>query len=213
MRTSTKNIIIVASFILVVSTAAVIFYPKFKKNTLPTNKKIKNLLFVGDSNTQANFSYADKIKKDFPDVNVKKISQNGQTTSWMLSQLENDLQKNKYDVIFLLAGSNDIYGGTAIGKTKDNISKINDLIKKNGAISFIISPPNKDFYVNKTDVNQKKLSDLIDWEKNQDFDYFINFKNLTNDKSLFSKDDGYLHPQSHAHSILENEILKKIHLS
>ena len=44
----------------------------------------------------------------------KKIAQSGAKTSWMLPKLRSELDINKYDVITILAGSNDIFATLSI---------------------------------------------------------------------------------------------------
>ena len=85
-----KNKIIVGSIIggIVIGVAMIYFYKKSKQGS-----NIKSILFIGDSNTTSNFSYADQIKKSFPDINIKKIAKVGEKTDWMKSQLDNELKK------------------------------------------------------------------------------------------------------------------------
>lgn len=176
---------------------------KYYKN----NKKIKSILFIGDSNTVANFSYADQLQKLRPDLRIEKIAQNGATTDWMLAQLQNELNLNSYDAVAILGGSNDIYGKGETDTTKVNLNKMYLFAKSRGSKVIAISPPNKDFYVNATNEKQSELYDLVTWISLNPFtDYFINFYNMTKDKSFFTSSDGYLHPQANAHNILANTL-------
>ena len=72
-------------------------------------KNINSILFIGDSNTVANYSYADKLRQSFPNLKVKKIAKVGEKTDWALNELQKELSKNKYDIVAVLIGSNDIY--------------------------------------------------------------------------------------------------------
>jgi len=171
-----------------------------------TKKKNLKLLFIGDSNTDNKYSYADKIKDRFPNNEVKKIAKGGQNTKWMLENLEKDLKDNKYDIITFLGGSNDVYGGVPLQTTKDNILKIRQLIKDNGAKAILVTPPNKRFYSNNTAEKLKNLESLIAWEKQQDFDSIIDFHDMTDKIDLFNKD--LRHPNSDAHVILANVFIK-----
>jgi lysophospholipase L1-like esterase len=176
--------------------------------------KINSILFVGDSNTFANFSYGDKLKKLFPNLIIKKIAKNGANTDWMNEQLRNELKSYKYDIVSILAGSNDVYGLGKIDRTKKNLDEMYNLAHTVGAKVIAITPPNKNFYKNKTDAKQNLLSDLVDWiMTNKKSDYKIDFYKLTNDKSLFSKNDDYLHPQSNAHDLLVDEIKEQLNLA
>jgi lysophospholipase L1-like esterase len=176
--------------------------------------KIKSILFVGDSNTFANFSYADKIKKLFPNLITKKVAKNGATTEWMNERVRDELKAYNYDLIAILGGSNDIYGAVRIDKAKKNLDEMFKMAKLKGTKVLVITPPNKDFYTKKTEKNQELLNDLVDWiMSNKNVDYKIDFHKLTNDKSLFSANDGYLHPQSKAHELIVNEFNNKIKLA
>lgn len=171
-----------------------------------TKKKKLKLLFVGDSNTDNKYSYADKIKDRFPNIEVKKIAKVGKGTKWMLENLEEDLKNNKYDIITLLGGSNDVYGGVPLQQTKDNILKIKKIIKDSGAKAILVTPPNKRFYSENTLEKLKNLDDLIAWEKQQDFDSIIDFYSMTDKIDLFNPD--FRHPNSDAHVILANVFIK-----
>ena len=141
----TKNIIIIGSIITVILIIVIVYLLRKPKTTT-----VKSILALGDSNTLANFSYADQLQKQFPNVKIKKIAQNGANSSWMKSQLEQELKNNKYDIISILAGSNDIYGGVSADLTKANLDYIYNLAHSKGSKVIGITPPNKDFYNNKT---------------------------------------------------------------
>ena len=176
-----------------------------------TRKKKLNLLFVGDSNTDNKNSYADKVKLAFPNYRVDKVAKWGEKSKWMLDNLETHLKGKKYDIITFLGGSNDVYGDVPLEETKSNILKINKLIKDNGAKSVIVTPPNKKFFPENDPIKNKKLLDLIEWEKKQDFDYLIDFHNLTDKIDLFASD--LRHPNSEAHQILANLYIKTTGIS
>jgi hypothetical protein len=203
-----KNKIIIGSVIAGIAIGLTLIY--FSKN----NKEIKSILFIGDSNTVANFSYADQLKKDFPYLAIKKISQNGANTSWMKTQLENELKNNKYDIVAILGGSNDVYGGQKLDFSKNNLSSMYNLIHDKGSKVLAITPPNKKFYVKKDENKDKTLADLVSWIKgNKNVDYFIDFYDITNNKNYFTSADGYLHPQSPAHKLLKQQTVQKLNLA
>ncbi len=209
----TKKIVIIGIIVILILLATIFFLSK-GKSILRVKAPVKSILAIGDSNTAANFSYIDQLQKKFPGIKIKKIAQNGANSSWMKSQLQQELQNNKYDIISILGGSNDIYGGVNLGITKSNLDYMYQLSHSKGAKVIAISPPNKDFYTNKTDQKQISLSDLVNWmSKNNNIDYFIDFHKITNNKNLFSSSDGYLHPQSGAHAILENQVKQELNLA
>jgi len=117
-----KNILISGSFLL--AGIGLVYY--FNKSK---DKKVNSILFIGDSNTVANYSYADKIKKSFPNLRVKKIAKVGEKSDWALNELQKELSKNKYDIVAVLIGSNDIYALNSNTQAKQNLDKIYDLIK------------------------------------------------------------------------------------
>lgn len=207
MKPQTKNLLIgLAIGLSIVGLGFIVLKKK--------NKRIRSILFVGDSNTAANFSYADKLKKMFPNLIVKKIAKNGATTEWMNERVRDELKSYNYDLIAVLGGSNDIYGSNRVDTAKKNLSEIYNLAKLKGTKVLAITPPNKDFYSGKTEKKQELLSDLVNWiMTNKNVDYKINFYNLTNDKSLFSAGDNYLHPQSKAHDLIVEDFKERINLA
>jgi hypothetical protein len=209
----TKKIVIIGVIVILILVATIFFLSK-DKSILRVKTPVKSILAIGDSNTAANFSYIDKLRKQFPGLKIKKIAQNGANSSWMKNQLQQELQNDKYDIVSILGGSNDIYGGVNLSTTKSNLDYMYQLSHYKGAKVIAISPPNKDFYANKTEQKQILLSDLVNWmSNNNNIDYFIDFHKITNNKNLFSSADGFLHPQSGAHTILENQIKQELNLS
>ena len=179
-----------------------------------SRKPIKSILFIGDSNTVASYSYADKLKNMFPGLSIKKIAQVGEKTDWMYKQLIDELNKSSYDLVAILGGSNDIYALNSIDSAKENLNNMYRFAKSKGSQVLAITPPNKDFYVNKTDQKQVLLDSLNDWIKNNpNKDYFVDFHKITDDKSFFSSADGYLHANSNAHDILANQTKQVLNLA
>ena len=207
------GIIIIIGIIVILILAVVIYF------LLRTTKKVnpgsvKRILFIGDSNTNANFSYADQLRQRFPDLIIKKISQDGAKSDWMLQQLNNELMQNKYDIISILCGSNDIYGADRIDIAEANLNAMYSLAHSKGSKVLAITPPNKDFYVDRTDQKQALLYELVDWMKNnKSIDFLIDFHAITNNKAFFSSSDGYLHANANAHSILAQQTAQKLNLT
>lgn len=194
--------------------SVVIYFLSSKKSSVAKKGSVRSILAVGDSNTNANFSYADQLRQRFPGLVIKKIAQDGANSSWMKAQLEQELQNNKYDAISILGGSNDVYGGVNIGLTKYNLDSMYRLAHIKGSKVLDITPPNKDFYTQKTDQKQVALHELVDWIKgNRNIDFLIDFYTITNNKSFFASNDGYLHPQAGAHSILAQQVAQKLNLA
>lgn len=191
------------------------FFVKQGRTLLASKPKgpVKSILFIGDSNTAADFSYADQLHTSKPNLRIKKLALNGAKTDWMLSQLKNELASTTYDAVAILGGSNDIYATGSITATKINLDAMYRLAKSKGAVVLAITPPNKDFYVNKTEQKQALLYELNSWIKaNPNKDYVIDFWAMTNNKNLFSAGDGYLHAQKPAHTLLMNKTTQTLNL-
>jgi len=200
----TKNIIIIGVVTIVV--LGIVIYVLVRKG-----KPVSSVLFIGDSNTAADFSYADQLKQRYPKLTIKKIAENGAKTDWMFNQLNTELQNNKYDVVSILGGSNDIYGAGRNDIAKRSLDAMYNLAHARGSKVLAVTPPNKNFYVNKTDQKQALLADLVGWIKNnKNTDYVVDFHGITNNKSFFNSSDGYLHPQASAHSVLAGQTAQKL---
>lgn len=218
-----KNVNIILTVVILGGIATAIYLvtknknkPEDKKEPKKNedNKKVSSILFVGDSNTFANFSYADQLKKLYPNLKIKKIAMNGANSDWARTQLERELQNNKYDIISILIGSNDIYGGKSIASTKGNLDAMYNLAHNKGSKVLAITPPSKDFYLERTNAKQNMLSDLINWMKsNKNIDDFINFKAMTPSITFFSSGDEYLHPQAQAHKLLAGRVQQDLQIA
>jgi hypothetical protein len=224
MAVKKEDIILGLVVFATVTTAGLVIYfslrnkddKKYNSNTKNKNNdgKIKSILFIGDSNTVANYSYADQLKKIYPNLKIKKIAKVGEKTDWMKNQLSNELNNNKYDLIGILGGSNDIYSLGKNDSAKKNLNDMYNLIHSKGSKVLAVTPPNKDFYVNKTEQKQKSLFDLVDWMRNNNkIDYLVDFHKITGDKKYFSANDGYLHANSSAHKILTDNVKQKINVA
>lgn len=188
-----------------------------KNPKLPTGDKSKqglsSILFVGDSNTFYPWSYADQFIANFPKVRSKKLAKIGVKTDWMLTELKKELAKNKYDVVCILGGSNDIYGGSTVEKAKSNLASMFTLVNKSGGWAIGITPPSKKYFTRRKANLDEMLFTLWDWYwsgwafKNTGLGRWIDFIEITSDKKYFSWKDGYLHPQKEAHTILLNKLL------
>lgn len=197
--------------VALVGTLIFIFKPEKKKQQNHKPEKDsdgnKSILFIGDSNTALPYSYANKLQSEHPNLRIKNISKIGAKTDWMLSRLQDELKNNKYDFISILGGSNDIYALDSIDSAKKNLDDMYNLAKKNGSKVVAISPPSHNFFKRATEHKKKIQEDLMSWiANNKNKDYFINFYGMTNDKSLFSPKDGYLHAQEPAHINLSKKI-------
>lgn len=184
------------------------------KNTKTDISKNNNILFIGDSFTAGDQSYADQLKSDYPEINITKISKIGAKTDWMLQQAQNDISSRKYNLIFVLGGVNDIYALNDISTTKNNLRDIYNMARLSGAkvVGITIAPSD---YYSAYDSNKGLLTDeLNSWILNDaNVNYKIDFnsllkKNGVQDISLFV--DDHLHANSIGHKLLAKKIEEKV---
>lgn len=212
-----KKIMIIAIIVIVIFLIW-IFYTVFnngKKINVKTNTAPKKFLFIGDSFTDNPNSYADQIKKDYPNINITKIAKVGEKTDWMLQNASDSIQKEKYDAIFVLGGINDIYATNSIGNAKANLQAIYDLAKSNGSkiIGITIAPT--DYYASYDPTKGQLTNDLNTWIlKNRSLTYAIDFNSMLKssdgkqDTSLFQPDKLHANPQGHR--LLADKIESKV---
>lgn len=106
-------------------------------------KKLR-VLFVGDSQTAAKFSYAYNILRS--GVVTGAISaKNGASTAWILQKVKANADKN-YDVITIMGGGNDGAAKSADAAIK-NLSDAYQIAKQSGAQVVAISNPTKKYVV------------------------------------------------------------------
>jgi lysophospholipase L1-like esterase len=179
-----------------------------RKENLETRAqdKVLNLLFVGDSNTASaaggkfyGWWAGQRLNADVsqPRVTVDRVAKGGEGTTWMIDNLRTRLSQkgaNYYDIITILGGSNDIWGGDHDAEyVKTNIQTLVQMATDHGARAVVISPPSKELYVQKkkedpavpkkekTSQENKlnELAKLVKWETDTYGDNFINFNWIT----------------------------------
>lgn len=190
-----------------------IMYFVNKDKKIDISKK-NRILFIGDSFTASNYSYADQIKQDHPNIQITKIAKVGAKTDWMLEQATQELASNKYDSVFVLGGVNDIYSTGSIAKAEENLQAIYDLAKKSGASVIGITIAPSDYYSLYDSQKGKLTNELNSWiMNNRTLDYTIDFnsllkKNGVQDASLFIDDK--LHVNSEGQRLLAYRIENKV---
>jgi GH24 family phage-related lysozyme (muramidase)/lysophospholipase L1-like esterase len=106
-----------------------------------SNRKVR-VLFVGDSQTAADWSYAHLLLRS-KQIEGKIVARNGASTSAVLTMLQNNIS-NKYDVVSIMSGGND---GAA--KSPNNAIRNFDamfkLVQNAGAKLVVITNPTKTF--------------------------------------------------------------------
>lgn len=126
----------------------------------PSLKKSKNILFLGDSLTAFQNSYADQLKSMKPELNIKKVAEVGKQTSWMLSKLPNE---QGYDTLVVWGGVNDIYARNNVSVAKQSLSTIFSIAKQNGAKVIAITVPPTGSYPLATSKTKQLTEDLNEW--------------------------------------------------
>mgnify|MGYP003650058626 CR=1 FL=1 len=161
-----------------------------------STKKLR-VLFVGDSQTAANWSYA-KILLRNKLIDGKIVAKNGASTSAVLRMLSDNLT-NKYDVVSIMAGGNDGAAKTPIVAIK-NFEAMFALVRSFGAKLIVVTNPSKQF-IDTDDTYYRKggypsNDKIAKWLNTQtSADVVINTQNF--DKVDFTKDHVHLDADAH----------------
>ena len=173
-----------------------------------TSTSKPRVLFVGDSQTAANWSYAKKLLAS-KRVTGKIVAKNGANTAKVLNMLQSNISK-KYDIISIMAGGNDGAAKSPFGAI-ENFKSMFELVKKYGAKLVVVTNPSKQF-VKKGDEYYKKggypsNDDISKWLRTQaPADVVINTSNF--DNVDFVKD--HVHLDSDAHTEIANMWIKDV---
>lgn len=113
-------------------------------------EKKQNVLFVGDSLSTGDFTWNKKLAQKHPEWNVDYLTKGGVQTKWMLNELSDKLRSNKYDLVFIYGGTNDMFGSIdkkqtdkykekMINLALSNIQSMVDMIREYGAKPIVFS--------------------------------------------------------------------------
>jgi len=104
---------------------------------LVENDSSSSILIIGDSHSvDAGFTYSSLLKKNFSDVTIAAVG--GKRTSWMVSELSNQLSKKKFDIVIIWGGANDMFSNVSISEAISNNQKMVDMVNNQGGNAFII---------------------------------------------------------------------------
>lgn len=161
-----------------------------------SDKKLR-VLFVGDSQTAANWSYA-KILLRNKLIDGKIVAKNGASTTEVLRMLEDNLT-NKYDVVSIMAGGNDGAAKTPNVAIK-NFETMFNLVRNSGAKLVIVTNPSKQFIETDDKYYRKEgypsNDKIANWLASQSkADAVIDTQNF--DKLDFTKDHVHLDADAH----------------
>lgn len=114
-------------------------------NEIITEKQSDNkirVLFVGDSQTAADWSYARLLLRT-KQITGKIVARNGASTSAVLKMLQDNMSE-KYDVVSIMAGGNDGAAKTPFNAIK-NFDAMFKLVQNSGAKLVVVTNPTKNF--------------------------------------------------------------------
>jgi len=161
-----------------------------------SDKKLR-VLFVGDSQTAANWSYAKVLLRNKL-IDGKIVAKNGASTAEVLRMLQDNISKN-YDIVSIMAGGNDGAAKTPNNAIK-NFEAMFNLVREAGAKLVVVTNPSKQF----VDTDDKYYREggypsndkIADWLSSQsDADVVIDTQNY--DKLDFTKDHVHLDADAH----------------
>ena len=172
-----------------------------------TEKKL-NVLFVGDSQTAGNMSYAYKLLNSNL-VHGKVAAKVGASMKKIASMFQSSFTPNKYDIVCLMGGNNDA-GNNNIDT--DSFSSIIQLAKKGGSKVILITCPTMEYINKKMYPNDYPSSAKIPaWQNTLANEYDIPVIDAyeTFDDSRYFSEDG-LHLNGLAHKLLANKLINII---
>jgi lysophospholipase L1-like esterase/GH24 family phage-related lysozyme (muramidase) len=172
-----------------------------------SDKKIR-VLFLGDSQTAANWSYA-RLLLQTKQIVGNIVARNGASTAAVLKMLQDNIS-NKYDVVSIMAGGNDGASKSPNNAIK-NFEAMFKLVRTTGAKLVVITNPTKDF-VNTNDKYYRKsgypANDKIsDWlQLNTSADVVID----TGDFSELDFTKDHVHLDSDAHKKIASQWKRQV---
>jgi acyl-CoA thioesterase I len=112
------------------------------------NKKPKNILIVGDSQSAIETASGGKITYTYPNllreklsdigINIEVLALSGKTTDWMKKNLPSKLKNKKYDRVIIYGGGNDTSNSSIpLETTLNNFQEMVDMSRENGADAFV----------------------------------------------------------------------------
>lgn len=168
-----------------------------------TENKLK-VLFVGDSQTAANISYANILKNNQL-VNGKIIAKVGASMKKIYSLFINNYSP-KYDVVCIMGGNNDA------GNSEFDTTSFTDIIeraKEGGSDIILITCPTMEYINTKMYPNKyPSANNIPEWQLKLADEFnipVINAYKLFNDSKYFSNDG--LHLNASAHKVLANKLV------
>jgi len=161
-----------------------------------STKKLR-VLFIGDSQTAANWSYAKMLLRNKL-IDGKIVAKNGASTAEVLTMLQDNLTDN-YDIVSIMAGGNDGASKTPNTAIK-NFETMFSLVRSVGAKLVVVTNPSKQYveaddkYYRKDGYpSNDKISTWLASQSNAD----VVIKTKAFDKLDFTKDHVHLDADAH----------------
>jgi len=187
-RSKTVKVVAIIGAVLlpsVVAYAGYLAYTRFERKKYI--KKIRSVLYLGDSQTVPDESYADLVAKNMG-WSYAKHAKVGAKTDYILQKYRDDL--SPYDAIVVMIGGNDVWATGSADVAIQNLKAIKTLANQRKDSLILISPPSKNFY--SQDQNKlKEYSKIGKWMKSN-ADLFVDGTSITNQANLFGADNLHL---------------------
>ncbi|MDQ3089688.1 MAG: SGNH/GDSL hydrolase family protein [bacterium] len=228
-------ILIIPVIIFVIQTARIISYGKESKKLVEISKPFsinvnnpnKTILIVGDSlgvgvGAALGQSLSERLRDDYPQASISNLSTSGAKLIDGVRILDELDKSEKYSLIIIQLGANDITRFTPLNEAKESLVEILGLAKKHAdQVIFLTSgsvghapifiEPLKSFYSYRSKkfraafkvVAKEKKIDYVDLYFEKENDPFLKDINL-----FYSKD--YFHPSGEGYGIWYKIIKEKI---
>jgi lysophospholipase L1-like esterase len=181
---------------------------------------MNSILFVGDSITAAEFSYANLIKKEYPKKDIQVLAKGGMRTSWMLANLKPVLNQKHYDRVYIWGGVNDMFSAVTIEQAINNIQQMVNMVNAQKGEAFVIIGYDTEIFMDKDKLQTTKYVPTKEgmYKLRERYIIFQNRleKEIRNAKIIkkFNLNSSYtadaIHPNPSAHKIIKSIILKSL---
>jgi len=137
--------------------------------TEQTEDEKLNVLFVGDSLSNGpSFTWNYLLANEHPEWNVEHLVEGAKRTDWMLDNLSLELSENKYDMVFIYGGTNDMFSQIPISTAIRNIQKMVDLVVNQGGKAYVFSGYDAKSVLTDESLKPTDLCDLDCMKKGRD---------------------------------------------
>jgi len=192
-KSKTARIVAIISAVflpIAVAGAAYLYYARYERKKYL--KQIRRVLFLGDSQTVPNSSYADLVSSAM-NWEYNKVAMVGAKTDWILDKYRERIEP--YDAVIVMIGGNDVWGTGKADSAIANLSQLKSLARSRNQTLIFVSPPSKSFY--STDSTKLSEYNRIGQWMRQNGDLFVDGTSITSNPSLFASDKLHLNNQGH----------------